>query len=84
MGVRRRSTNLDVWPEHHAAWDVWIAIQNAWSVVVGLGGAGYLGFDRSAAASVMGMHCIPATDQRKVLDQLVAMEDAALPILNSK
>lgn len=84
MGIAREPATLDIWPEHHQAWDVWMAITNAWNVVSGMAGDRFLGFDRAAAESVMRMFGIAKRARRLLLEQLLAMEAAALPALNAK
>lgn len=84
MGIARDPASLDVWPEHHLTWDVWMAITNAWNVVSGMAGDRFMGFDRSAAESVMRMFGVRKRDRRQTLDELLALEAAALPVLNAK
>lgn len=76
---------IEVWPEHHAVWDVWIGLQSTWSVVGGMfGPTGYQGFARPAAESVMRMRRVKHRDQAAMLDDLEVMERAALPVLNAR
>lgn len=84
MGVAPEAKTLDLWPEHWALWDVWLALQNAWNVVAGMSGQSYLGFDRSQAESVMRLNGVKKRDRRQMLRDLLTMEAAALPILNSR
>lgn len=84
MGEQRTPSHIDIWPEHHETWRVWSAVGNAWSVVAGMGGMAYLGFDRAQAESVMRTMGVKKSKRRRLLDDLLVMESAALPILNAK
>lgn len=84
MGVAREAKTLDLWPEHWALWEVWMALQNAWNIVAGISGQFYLGFDRSQAESVMRLNGVKKSDRRQMLRDLLTLEAAALPILNSR
>lgn len=75
---------LVVWPEHADAWDVWLCLQNAWSAVAGMAGVAWLGLDRAQIESVMRLRGIKRRRRGAVLDQLLVMEAAALPIMNAK
>lgn len=83
MGVACEPKTLDLWPEHWALWEVWLALQNAWNVVAGMSGLAYLGFDRSQAESVMRLAGVRKRDRGQMLRDLLTMEAAALPILNA-
>lgn len=84
MGIQAEEKTLDLWPEHYVLWEVWKALQNAWNVVAGMAGERYLGFDRSQAESVMRLAGVKKRDRRQMLSDLLTMEAAALPILNSR
>lgn len=75
---------LLVWPEHADAWDIWLCLQNAWSAVAGMAGIAWLGFDRTQAESIMRMRGIKRRHRGRVLERLLVMEAAALPIMNAK
>lgn len=68
---------VEIWSRNAATWALWMAAQNQWRTAATLGGVVWLGLD-VAAAEIL---------ERKLgLDanwpHLLAMEAAALPILN--
>lgn len=84
MGIRKAPDDFEIWPENWETWDVWMALQGGWNAIAGFAHREYLGFDRSQAAAVMQMMGIDLSRQRQVLNNLVEMEFAALPILNAR
>lgn len=84
MGVAPEAKTIDLWPEHWALWEVWQALQNAWKVVAGMSGQRYLGFDRCQAESVMRLSGVKKRDRGQMLSDLLILEAAALPILNTR
>lgn len=71
-----------MWPEHWDVWELWQALKNDWRLIVGLGGAAYAGLDKPTAESVMRMWGIKKRRRRGMLEALLIMEEAALPVLN--
>ena len=70
--------DVTLWPEHHQAWGLFLALRTQWRLGV-MGG--WLGLDYAAAECVMRMHKIK--DMRRALAQLQVMEFAALKVLNA-
>lgn len=84
MGVASAPDTIDLWPEHEQVWAIWLALENAWNIISGMAGMAYLGLDRSQAESVMRMAGIKKRDRLAMLSDLLTLEAAALPILNSR
>ncbi|SFJ00272.1 DUF1799 domain-containing protein [Nitrosomonas sp. Nm34] len=71
-----------VWPENKQAVHIFIALRRCWRVD-GMTGH-YFGIDRPSIESTLNMMRIKRKKQQVILESLMIMEDAALPILNRK
>lgn len=74
---------LEVWPEHHRVWDLWLDLHNQWRMLVGIGGACYQGLDHQSILSTMQILGVGARKRRRLFRQLKIMEEAALAVLNA-
>lgn len=74
--------SFEVWPENAETVATFMALQTQWRI--GPMG-GYLGLDYPGMQSVLAMRGVKkGKAQRRMFDDLQAMERAALPILNAK
>lgn len=80
--MRRPPEVLEVWPEHHATWDTWRAMETQWQVAIGLRGAHYLGLVYASIPEALEMADVPEEERRPVRKNLRFMEAVAVPILN--
>lgn len=65
---------IDVWPEHLAVCNLFIALTTQWRV----GMAGATGLDYAALPAVMSLHGIPRKDRLEVFEDLRVLERAVL------
>lgn len=75
---------LEIWPEHHATWDAWLAMQNQWRIVVGMAGSAYLGLDATGLPMALESVAVKKKQRQQVIKDLNWMEGVALPILNKR
>lgn len=71
-----------MWPENAAAWDAFYALDTAWQITSGLGGAAYLGLPRSEILATLELQGIKKKRRAELFEQLREMEKAALVVLN--
>ncbi|MBL8500045.1 MAG: DUF1799 domain-containing protein [Nitrosomonas sp.] len=71
-----------VWPENWKTLQIFLSLGNSFAVD-GLSGR-FSGIPRSDIESTLTMHNIRPTKRRSILQDLIAMESAALEVLNRK
>lgn len=80
----QREEVIDVWPEHHATWDVWRELENQWRVVSGFSGGGYQGLEFASIPVALEIVGVRKKARRQVMKNLSYMESEALAVLNGK
>lgn len=75
---------IDVWPDNWLTWTTWCAIETQWNLVVGLGGAAYVGLRHEAMADAMEAAGVPKKKRQQVRQGIRTMEAAALEVLNER
>lgn len=71
-----------IWPENWKTLQIFLSLSNRWSVD-GLSGR-IAGIPRADIESTLNMSRIRPTKRREILQNLIAMESAALEVLNRK
>ena len=69
-----------IWPENRQTWNVFCALSHCWRIDGWTGQ--YLGLERPAIESTLRLMQIHRRRHREMLQDLLAMEEAALPVLN--
>jgi len=71
-----------VWEENWQAVSVFLSLRTQWRMHVGMAGAIYQGLDYGAVEAVLRLQRVPRQYWPALLDDLLVMEAAALPLLN--
>jgi len=71
-------------PENEQAIRVFCALQTSWNLIIGMSGCVKTGINYCALHSVLQMMCIPSKAWPELLNDIRIMEQAALPLLNTK
>lgn len=77
-----REDDFELWPEHWAAWEVFLSCRTQWRILVGMGGIQYQGLDYPALESAMRMLGLKGKKRREAFWQLQVLEDEALDVIN--
>lgn len=77
-------TDYELWPIHADAWHLFQACQNQWRLVVGVGGAIWLGLEMPGVDVIRKAHRISDEDWTEVLWQLQVLERTAKEIRNAR
>jgi hypothetical protein len=79
---QREAGNVDIWPEHVTAWNVFAACSTQWRIIAGPASLFQQGLEYTAVESVMRMHDVE--DQGECLGQVQHIERGALAVLNKE
>lgn len=71
-----------VWPENEQALRMFLALRHCWRMDSMSGQ--YLGIERPAIESTLRLMGVKRRLRREIFEQIMLMEDAALPVLNRK
>lgn len=74
--------DFELWPDHWAAWVVFLRCQSQWELTIGVGGAVWTGLNYSGVDMVLRKVVPDERDHLEVLDQLQVLEREALKIRN--
>lgn len=77
-------TVIDVWPDNWLTWETFRAMDTQWNLVVGLGGAAYIGLRHEAVPEAMETAGVPKKKRQQVRKGIRVMEAAALAVLNER
>lgn len=80
--------DFELWPEHQAAWEVFVDCQRQWRLIAipvfgGAGGFLVQGLEATAVESSLRMLGVPRSQWRLTRAQLRVLESEAVEILNS-
>ncbi len=76
--------DFELWPEHQAAWEVFLDCGRQWRVIAGQGGVYFQGLEATAVESSFRIQGVPRKDWRTVRSQVQVLEDEAAEILNDR
>lgn len=79
---REEPEDYELWPDHWAAWMVFLRCQSQWKLAVGMGGAMWLGLDYQGVDMVLRKVVPDESHHLEILDQLQVLEQEALKIRN--
>lgn len=71
---------VEIWPEHLEAWEVFGTCDNQWRVITGMGGIHHQGLDLGSVKAAMEL--CEVKDQRTCIAQVRAIESGARQVLN--
>lgn len=77
-------TDYELWPMHARAWRLFQACENQWRLVIGMGGATWLGLEMTGVEVIRKAHRISDDDWMDVLWQLQVLERTAKEIRNKR
>lgn len=77
----REPENVEIWPEHVGAFDVFLACDNQWRIVTGMGGVHHQGLDLGSLE--VAMEVCGVADRRGCLEQVRHIERGAKEVLNA-
>ncbi len=83
-GDDEQSEVFEIWPENVRTVELFIHLRSQWQVVAGMGGVWHQGLRQEAIESVLRVCRIPAQEREAMMDDLLAMSDAAAEILNRR
>jgi hypothetical protein len=81
--AQRQAQEVEIWPEHAEAVQLFKACDTQWTVHLGLGGLYYQGLDFQKAASIA-RDWLDIKPTRTLLAQLAILQDEAKQILNNQ
>ncbi len=73
-----------MWPENARTLEHFIRLRKQWSVLVGYGVVHHQGLRAEAIESVLRVASVPPRERETVMDDLLAMSDAAAEVLNRR
>lgn len=71
---------VEIWPEHLQAWEVYSTCDNQWRVITGIGGVHYQGLELSSVTTAMELCGVE--DRRGCIAQVRVIEGGAREVLN--
>ncbi len=75
---------VEVWPEYHDVWDVWLVMANHWRLLSGMGGCSWLGLHLPSLPVALEIAGVATERRSEVMRAVRWMEGQALMVLNER